>query len=87
LIRKDPVTCARHFQHQVRKFINGVLLNPLSVIGKVQENFYKVEFQMRGSPHIHMLLWVEDSPKLSEDCENRADVISEQLKEGSVNDF
>ena len=26
--------------------------------------FYRVEFQQRGSPHIHMLVWVENAPTL-----------------------
>ena len=30
---------------------------------------------MHESPHIHKLLWIGDSLKLSEDCENQADVI------------
>lgn len=32
-------------------------------IGKISEFFYRVEFQQRGSPHIHMLVWIEDAPK------------------------
>lgn len=31
-------------------------------IGKVTEYFYRVEFQQRGSPHIHILLWVDNAP-------------------------
>lgn len=56
LLRKDPVTCARHFDHQVQVFKNQVLKSSVSPIGKVLDFFYKVEFQMRGSPHIHMIL-------------------------------
>ena len=31
-------------------------------IGKIIDYFYRVEFQQRGSPHIHSLLWVQDAP-------------------------
>ena len=27
----------------------------------------KIEFQMRGSPHAHCLLWVKDAPKIDKD--------------------
>ncbi len=39
-------------------------------IGKVIDYFYRVEFQQRGSPHIHCLFWVENAPKLNEDNED-----------------
>jgi hypothetical protein len=29
----------------------------------------KVEFQARGSPHIHAEYWVKDAPKLEEDTD------------------
>ena len=25
----------------------------------------RIEFQMRGSPHLHALIWTEDCPKLT----------------------
>ena len=31
-------------------------------LGKIADWFYRVEYQQRGSPHIHMLLWLEDAP-------------------------
>lgn len=47
LLRKDPVTCASHFDHQVQVFINQVLKSSVSHIGKVLDFFYKVEFQIQ----------------------------------------
>ena len=35
-------------------------------LGKVEDFFYRVEFQQRGSPHIHGLLWIQDAPRLGE---------------------
>lgn len=29
--------------------------------------FYRVEYQQRGSPHIHMMIWIENAPAFSED--------------------
>ena len=36
--------------------------------------FYRVEYQQRGSPHIHMLIWLENAPQFSKDSD--ADVTS-----------
>ena len=74
LIKKDPVTCARHFDHQVKKLVNNVLQNSQNPVGKVVDFFYKVEFQMRGSPHIHMLAWTEGAPILDETKESKVEV-------------
>ena len=65
LIQSDPVTCARHFDYQVQILINKYLLNGLQPLGKIVDYFYRVEFQHRGSPHIHMLVWLKDPPSLT----------------------
>ena len=33
-----------------------------ALLGKIADLFYRVEYQQRGSPHIHMLIWLEDAP-------------------------
>ena len=55
------------FQHHVEKFFTEYILSESNPIGKVLEYVIKIEFQMRGSPHAHCLLWVKDSPKINED--------------------
>ncbi|KAJ8025627.1 ATP-dependent DNA helicase PIF1 [Holothuria leucospilota] len=62
LIQSDPVTCARHFDYMVRRFLNDVLLTSYHPVGEIVDHFYRVEFQQRGSPHIHMLAWVSNAP-------------------------
>ena len=62
LIQGDPVTCARHFDYQVNQFINIFLLSKTAPLGKIADWFYRVEYQQRGSPHIHMLIWLENAP-------------------------
>lgn len=66
LVQKDPVTCSRFFDHRVQQFIKIVLKSEFHPIGKVTDYFYRVEFQQRGSPHIHILIWVDDAPKYKE---------------------
>ena len=64
LVQKDPVTRSRYFDHRVQEFLNTILKSSSEPIGKVLDYFYRVEFQQRGSPHIHMLVWVENAPTL-----------------------
>ena len=69
LIQSDPVTCARHFDFQVQQFIFKFLLSDCTPLGKIEDWCYRVEFQQRGSPHIHMLLWIEGAPKFGQDSD------------------
>lgn len=39
-----------------------ILKSSLNPLGKIVDFFFRVEFQQRGSPHIHMLLWIENAP-------------------------
>ena len=41
-------------------------------LGKIADWFYRVEYQQRGCPHIHMLIWLEDAPVYR--CNNDSDV-------------
>ena len=40
-------------------------------IGKVQDYYYRTEFQQRGWPHIHMVVWVQNAPRSSQDPEDK----------------
>ena len=74
LIQTDIVTCARHFDYQISQFITNFLLSDAAPLGKISDWFYRVEYQQRGSPHIHMLIWLEGAPQFCIDSD--ADVIS-----------
>ena len=56
LIESDPVTCTRHFDFQFNTFLKDVFMSELAPIGKIKDWFYRVEYQQRGSPYIHMLI-------------------------------
>jgi hypothetical protein len=63
LLRSNPVTAARHFDNCVQIFLKNILLNKqLNPLGEITDYKYRIEFQQRGSPHVHMLAWVKDSP-------------------------
>ena len=63
LLCSDPITTARHFSQRFQKFM-AFLKGPSKPIGEVVDYFWRVEFQLRGSPHIHSLWWVKDAPNL-----------------------
>ena len=69
LIQKDPVTCARNFEHMVQLFIHNFIKSSCHPIGEVADFFYRVEFQQRGSPHIHGLFWIKNAPEYGKDCD------------------
>ena len=63
LLRSNPVTAANHFEDRVKQFMKLILLNKnLCPLGHILDYKYRVEFQQRGSPHIHMVVWVRDAP-------------------------
>ena len=34
-------------------------------LGSVIDYWMRIEFQMRGSPHVHSFLWIDGAPKVS----------------------
>ncbi|XP_072048303.1 uncharacterized protein [Amphiura filiformis] len=63
IIMSNPAAAARMFQQRVHTLINDVILSPANPIGKVEDYYYRTEFQQRGWPHIHMIAWVKDAPE------------------------
>ena len=61
LIQSDPVTCARHFDYQISQFLTSFLYSNAQPLGDMSDWFYRVEYQQRGSPHIHMLIWLKEA--------------------------
>ncbi|KAJ8030297.1 hypothetical protein HOLleu_26664 [Holothuria leucospilota] len=45
LIQGDPVTCSRHFDYLVRRFINDVMQSSYHPVEEIIDYFYRVEFQ------------------------------------------
>ena len=68
LIRQDPVTCVRYFEHRL-KCLWEILSAPCGPFQgyELEDKYVRVEFQVRGSPHIHALLWLKNAPKYDKD--------------------
>lgn len=69
ILRSNPVTVARMFDHRFHTFLKYVILSDAKPIGKVIDYFYRIEFQQRGSPHTHCIFWIEDAPKFEENSD------------------
>ena len=69
LLNLNPVIVAKHFQHKVETFFKDVLLSNAKPIGKIVYYALRIEFQMRGSPHLHSLIWTSDYPEFKDGSE------------------
>ena len=67
ILRSNPVTTMRMFDKRVEALYRDLILSPAQPLGNVKDFFWRLEFQNRGSPHIHCLLWVENAPVFEED--------------------
>ncbi|CAH0586945.1 unnamed protein product [Chrysodeixis includens] len=73
LVSEDPVTCCIYFYKLVKCLLTILKSqNPYNPFGhfKVLDFFTRFEFQERGSPVAHILLWLDNDPK---------EIVSEQM--------
>ena len=50
LIQSHPITCARHFDFSVSKFVSVFMHSKCHSLSENEDYFYRVEYQQRGSP-------------------------------------
>ncbi|CAG9799161.1 unnamed protein product [Chironomus riparius] len=69
LIRTDPVTCSLYFDHKFKELFKTLKNTDEGPFGKfkILHHYYRIEFQHRGSPHVHMILWLKDAPTFDAD--------------------
>ena len=58
---EDPISVLRKFSQKFHDFFQKVIVKG-KVLGPVAHFFYKKEYQARGAPHYHILLWIEHAP-------------------------
>ena len=68
-LRQNPVTAARHFQYRLDLFFNRFLKSKAHPLGELADHAIRIEFQARGSPHAHSILWIKGAPKLGVDSD------------------
>jgi len=66
LVNKNPVVVTRYFENRMRALLKFVFSHN-GVFHKypVTDYFWRVDFQYKGSPHVHMLVWCKGHPTYS----------------------
>ena len=66
--RRPDIVC-RMFNAKLAELKEDILKR--KVLGRVVAHSYVIEFQKRGLPHVHMVLWLhdQDAPKKPEDVD------------------
>lgn len=72
LLNENPLIVAWFFDLRSKFFIKDVLFSRYQVL----DWWFRIEFQHRGSPHIHGFVWLEGAPSI----ENIENMNSEQLQ-------
>ena len=63
----DPVTVSIHFQKKWHSIFNDLINNKENgIFGTVDDFFWRIEYQARGAPHVHCVLWIKDAPILGQ---------------------
>ena len=70
LCAEDPLSVSRKFSKKFHDFFNTVILKG-QVLGTVSHFFWKKEYQARGAPHYHVLLWIAGAPVIGMDSESK----------------
>ena len=52
----------RHFQYKVEVFFKEIILD--GPLGKTKYYAIRIEFQERGSPHVHSFIWIFNAPNI-----------------------
>ena len=60
-LRSNPITTCRMFQFRVESFFSEYILSSDNPLGEIHDYVIKIEFQERGAPHAHCLLWAKMS--------------------------
>ena len=60
----DQVNTVRHFSNWLKHFWHWLTKSDDRPLGHVEDWFWRIEFQNRGSLHVHSVLWCSDAPDL-----------------------
>ena len=69
-LRQNPVTAARHFHYRLNTFFQMYLKSNAHPLGEMVDYAIGIEFQARGSPHAHSIVWIKNAPKLNVDADH-----------------
>jgi hypothetical protein len=65
-----PDIVARVFNQKKNELVNGI--EKRQVLGYATARIHAIEFQKRGLPHCHMLIWIEkhDAPQTAQEVDD-----------------
>ena len=66
-LKRNPVTAARHFHYRLSTLFQEFLRSTSKPFGEIIDYAIRIEFQARGSPHAHCVIWVKDAPEYGVD--------------------
>ena len=66
-LHQNPIIGVQMFQHRIEAFFSEYLLSDAHPLDHITDYIIKIQFQMRGSPHAHCLLWIKDAPQIDKD--------------------
>ena len=79
LCSMDPVNVSLHFQKKWDAiFKNLIKSKEKPLFGHVLDHFWRIEYQTRGAPHVHCVLWVKDAPVLGKNTPKEVKAYIEQ---------
>ena len=82
--RNNPVSVDQMFENRIDSFFQYFLLSKAHPLGEISEHVQKIEFQVRGSPHGHCLLWVKNAPKVDENSDEEVCAFVDRYINGRV---
>ena len=64
----DPVSVNLHFHKKWHAIFSQLIKSRTTPpFGQVTDHFWRIEYQSRGAPHVHCLLWIKEAPILGRD--------------------
>ena len=70
-LKRNPVTAARHFHYRLTVLFQEFLKSTAKPLGEIADYAIRIEFQARGSPHAHCVIWVKDAPEYGVDHDSQ----------------
>ncbi|KAE8740593.1 hypothetical protein FOCC_FOCC013893 [Frankliniella occidentalis] len=74
LVKNNPLIVDTFFLKRVETFMAEVVIKKY----KVKDYWFRIEYQHRGSPHLHGVLWIENAPDVT-DLKNKSEEEQEQI--------
>ncbi len=80
LVKMDPVATQCAFGRRWNAFQKVIFGSPrnnnVGIFGAVEQYMWRMEFQARGAPDIHMKIWIKNAPIVNKESSNNEEIIT-----------